>query len=90
MQMSFGQLEMTQRVLKDSTLSKVNLFLNWEALRLQLIGLYKRKSNHAGRREQFDLPVMFKTILLAQLYTISPQIKRSIASTNWLRAIFVD
>ena len=33
MQMSFGAIEMMQRVRKDSTLSKVNLFINWEAVR---------------------------------------------------------
>ncbi|MBI3712635.1 MAG: hypothetical protein HY253_06705 [Burkholderiales bacterium] len=48
MQMSFGSMEMMRRVRKDSTLSKVNLFINWEALRGQLTGLYKRDSSHAG------------------------------------------
>ena len=46
MQISFGSLEMMQRVRKDSALSKVNLFINWDALRPQLSGLYKRESGH--------------------------------------------
>jgi transposase, IS5 family len=71
MQMSFGSLEMMQRVRKDSTLSKVNLFINWEALRPQLTGLYKRESSGAGGQEPFDALVMFKAILLGQWHSLS-------------------
>jgi IS5 family transposase len=71
MQMSFGSIEMSQRIRKDSTLSKVNLFINWEALRPQLTGLYKRESSHAGGQEPFDSLVMFKAILLGQWHSLS-------------------
>lgn len=71
MQMSFGSVEMMQRVRKDSTLSKINLFINWEALRLQLTGLYKRESSHAGGQEPFDPLLMFKAILLGQWHSLS-------------------
>lgn len=71
MQMSFGSMEMMQRVRKDSTLSKVNLFINWEALRPQLTGLYKRESSHAGGQEPFDPLIMFKAILLGQWHSLS-------------------
>lgn len=71
MQMSFGSLEMMQGVLKDSTLSKVNLFINWEALHPQLTGLCKRESSHAGGQVPFDPLVMFKAILLGQWHSLS-------------------
>ena len=71
MQMSFGSIEMMHRVRKDSTLSKVNLFINWEALRPQLTGLYKRESSHAGGQEPLDPLIMFKAILLGQWHSLS-------------------
>lgn len=71
MQTSFGSMEMAQRVRKDSTLMKVGALINWEALRSQLSGLYKREQSRAGGQEPFDGLMMFKAILLGQWHSLS-------------------
>jgi len=71
MQTSFGSMEMAQRVKQDSTLMKVWGLINWEALRPQLIGLYKREQSKGGGQEPFDVLMMFKAILLGQWHSLS-------------------
>lgn len=71
MQMSFGSLELLQRVRRDSTLSKVNRLIEWEALRPLLKGLYQREASRAGGQEPFDAVMMFKAILLGQWHSLS-------------------
>ena len=73
MQMSFGSMEMLQRVRKNKTLMKVDALINWEALRPQFKKLYKRDSSHAGGQEPFDALLMFKAILLAQWHCLSDE-----------------
>ena len=41
MQMSFGTLDMTERLQIDSIVMKIDVLLHWEALRSKLRGLYK-------------------------------------------------
>ncbi|MBP6367966.1 MAG: hypothetical protein KBA82_08720 [Nitrosomonas sp.] len=42
MQMSFGTLELAERLQRDSILMKIDALIDWEALRPKLRGLYKR------------------------------------------------
>lgn len=71
MQMSFGTMEMAQRVRRDSTLMKVHALIDWEALRSQFKGLYKREASRAGGQEPFDALLMFKALLLGQWHNLS-------------------
>ena len=71
MQMSFGSMEMAQRVRRDSTLMKVHALIDWEALRFQFKGLYKREMSRAGGQEPFDALLMFKALLLGQWHNLS-------------------
>lgn len=71
MQQSFGSKEMEQRVRANSTLMKVDALINWEALRPELKGLYKRETSRAGGQEPFDALLMFKAILLGQWHSLS-------------------
>ncbi len=48
MQMSFGTLELSQRLKRDSVLMKIDALIEWEALRPKLTGLYKRELSHGG------------------------------------------
>ena len=48
MQMSFGSLELSQRVKRDSVLMKIDTLIDWEELRPKLTGLYKRELSHGG------------------------------------------
>jgi IS5 family transposase len=64
-------MELERRVKKDSTLMKVWALINWEALRPQLKGLYKREQSKAGGQEPFDVLMMFKAILLGQWHSLS-------------------
>ena len=71
MQMSFGTLELSQRVRRESTLMKVEALIDWESLRHQFKGLYKRDDSGAGGQEPFDCLLMFKAILLGQWHSLS-------------------
>ncbi len=71
MQMSFGSLELSQRVKRDSVLMKIDTLIDWEALRPKLRGLYKRELSHGGGQEPFDALMMFKAILLGQWHSLS-------------------
>lgn len=55
MQMSFGSLELSQRVKRDSVLMKIDTLIDWEELRPKLTGLYKRELSHGGGQEPFDV-----------------------------------
>ncbi len=48
MQMSFGSMEMDARVRRDSALLKAHALIDWEGLRAQLVGLYKREASRGG------------------------------------------
>ena len=71
MQMSFGSLELSQRLRQDSVLMKINVLIDWEALRPKLRGLYKRELSNGGGQEPFDALMMFKAILLGQWHSLS-------------------
>ncbi|PXW88433.1 hypothetical protein C8R34_107116, partial [Nitrosomonas sp. Nm84] len=53
MQMSFGTLELAQRLKRDSVLMKIDALIEWEKLRPQLTNLYKRELSHGGGQEPF-------------------------------------
>lgn len=79
MQLSFGSLEMEKRVRMESTLMKVCRLINWEALRKELTGLYKRELSCAGGQEPFDVLMMFKAILLGQWHSLSdPKLEQAL------------
>jgi len=70
---------MEQRIKKDSTLMKVEALIDWEALRTQLSGLYKREQTGAGVQEPFDALMMFKAILLGQWPSLSdPKLEQAL------------
>jgi len=71
MQMSFGTLELVQRMKRDSVLMKIDALIEWERLRPKLTGLYKRELSHGGGQEPFDGLLMFKAILLGQWHNLS-------------------
>ena len=66
MQMSFGTLELAERLNRDNVLVKIEGLIEWEDLRPKLTGLYKRELSHGGGQEPFDGLLMFKAILLGQ------------------------
>lgn len=63
MQMSFGTLELMQRLKRDSVLMKIDELIDWEELSPKLTGLYKRELSHGRGQEPFDRLLMFKAIL---------------------------
>ena len=71
MQMSFGTLELSQRLKRDNVLMKIAALIEWEELRPKLSGLYKRELSHAGGQEPFDALMMFKAILVGQWHSLS-------------------
>ncbi len=71
MQMSFGTLELAQRLKRDSVLMKIDALIEWEALRPKLTGLYKRELSRGGGQEPFDVLLMFKATLLGQWHSLS-------------------
>ena len=71
MQMSFGTLELAQRLKRDSVLMKIDVLIDWEELRPNLTGLYKRELSHGGGQEPFDALMMFKATLLGQWHSLS-------------------
>lgn len=71
MQMSFGSVELRQRLRQDSVLMKIDAMINWEVLRPKLTGLYKRELSNGGGQEPFDALLMFKAILLGQWHSLS-------------------
>ena len=71
MQMSFGSKEMETRVRRESALMKAHALIDWEGLRSQLVGLYKREASRAGGQEPIDPLVMFKAVLLGQWHNLS-------------------
>lgn len=71
MQISFGSLELRQRLRQDSVLMKIDALIEWEVLRPKLMGLYKRELSNGGGQEPFDALMMFKAILLGQWHSLS-------------------
>lgn len=71
MQESFGSMEMSARLKRDSALMKAHRLIDWEGLRPLLTGLYKREASRAGGREPFDALLMFKATLLGQWHSLS-------------------
>jgi IS5 family transposase len=57
MQMSFGALELAERLKRDNVLMKIDALIEWEELRPKLTGLYKRELSHGGGQEPFDVIV---------------------------------
>ena len=48
MQMSFGSLELRQRLRQDSVLMKIDALIDWEILRPKFTGIYKRELSNGG------------------------------------------
>lgn len=71
MQMSFGSMEMDARIRRDSALLKAHALIDWEGLRAQLVGLYKREASRGSGQEPIDPLVMFKAVLLGQWHNLS-------------------
>lgn len=71
MQTSFGSMEMATRIRPQSALIKVHALIDWERLRPQLTGLYKREVSRAGGQNPIDPLLMFKAILLGQWHNLS-------------------
>jgi len=71
MQMSFGTLELAQRLKRDDVLMKIDALIDWEKLRPQLTGLYKRELSRGGGQESFDVLLMFKATLLGHWHNLS-------------------
>ena len=70
MQMSFGALELAERLKRDNVLMKIDALIEWEELRPKLTVLYKRELSHGGGQEPFDVLLMFKAILLGQRHAL--------------------
>ena len=87
MQMSFGSMEMDARIRRESALMKAHVLIDWEGLRPQLVGLYKREASRGGGQEPIDPLVMFKAVLLGQWHNLSdPKLEegfREAARTEW-------
>ena len=71
MQSSFGSLELSHRVRRDSPLKKLSVLIDWESFRPHLQNLYKRDKTRGGGQEPFDELMMFKAILLGQWHSLS-------------------
>ena len=71
MQESFGSLEMSARLRRDSALMKAHVLIDWEGLRPLLRGLYKREASRGGGQEPIDPLLMFKATLLGQWHSLS-------------------
>ena len=52
--MSFGTLELAERLKRDNILMKIDALIDWQEL------------SHGGGQEPFDALMMFKAILLGQ------------------------
>ena len=59
MQESFGSLEMSARIRRDSALMKAHALIDWEGLRPLLRGLYEREASRGGGQEPIDPLLMF-------------------------------
>ncbi|WP_244505860.1 hypothetical protein [Nitrosomonas communis] len=64
--MSFGSIELAQRLRQDSVLIKIDALIDWAKLRPGFRSLYKRELSNGGGQEPFDVLMMFKVILLGQ------------------------
>lgn len=71
MQTSFGTLEISHRIKQDNALMKAHALIQWERLRPQLTGLYKRELSHGGGQEPIDPLLMFKALILGQWHSLS-------------------
>jgi IS5 family transposase len=71
MQMSFGSMELAQRLKRDNVLMKIDALIDWEKLRPSFRGIYKRELSQGGGQEPFDALMMFKAILLGQWHSLS-------------------
>lgn len=77
--MSFGSIEMSHRLKRESTLMKVHALIDWEALRPHFSGIYKRDATRGGGQAPFDSLVMFKAILLGQWHSLSdPKLEQAL------------
>lgn len=64
MQESFGSLEMSVRLRRDSALMRVHVLIDWKGLQPLLRGPYKREVSRGDGEESIDPILMFKTTLL--------------------------
>ncbi len=71
MQMNFGAMEMDARVGRNSALLKAHALIDWEGLRVELLGLCKREASRAERQKPIDPLTMFKAVLLGQWHNLS-------------------
>jgi len=74
-QKGFWDFEKRQQELlsKNKTLSHLNKIIPWEIFRDELETLYeKNRKSHAGRKPT-DVILMFKILILQQLYNISDE-----------------
>lgn len=90
MQMSFGTLELAERLKRDNVLMKIDALIDWEELRPKLTGLYKRELSHGGGQEPFDGLLMFKAILLGQWHSLSDAALEQALCVRMIFYNFVD
>ena len=64
--MSFADIEIVQRLLPDSVLSKLNTLIDWEAFCPSLKGVYKRDLSNGRGQKPDDALMIFKAILHGQ------------------------
>jgi transposase, IS5 family len=80
-QRSFAQAQLEQRVGLNSTLTKVNALIDWEAIRSQCEGLHKREQGQSckGGQTPFDGVMLFKALLLGQWHSLSdPKLEQAL------------
>lgn len=53
MQMSFGTLDLAERLKRENVLMKIDALIEWGELRPKLRGLYRRELFHGGGQEPF-------------------------------------
>ena len=84
MPMSFGTLELTERLKRENVLMKIDVLIAWEELRPKLtgLGLYRRELSHDGGQEPFDGLMMSKgatgTVIDATLIESAARPKKTI------------
>jgi len=52
MWMSFGTLELAQRLKRDSVLMKIDSLIEWGGITSEATGLYKRELSHGGGQDK--------------------------------------
>ena len=82
MQMSFGSMEMDARIRCDSALLKAHALVDWEGLRSQLVGLYKREASRGGGQEPIDPLGLPRRLSSNSNFILQPYGSATVAATE--------